>query len=128
MKDASTREVLWEQTEWGDVLKGAELSIKIPKRILQCPAVCREMTFSSAELVNNFRIQQNVYLKDTLIEEWKFAFGFVIPGSTNTWENEIEADGAVLPAEVLSGNLTIETLFYDGDFLVSKTQIRVHYV
>ena len=47
------------------------------------------------------------------IEEWLFDFGFVIPNSTNTWQQVIEADeGNMIPAEVLSGNVTIETSFF----------------
>jgi retinal rod rhodopsin-sensitive cGMP 3',5'-cyclic phosphodiesterase subunit delta len=35
------------------------------------------------------------------IEEWFFDFGFVIPNSTNTWQQVIEADeGNMIPAEV----------------------------
>ena len=60
--------------------------------------------------------------------EWNFKFGFVIPGSTNTWQQTIQAAGdAMLPAELLSGNVTIETGFYDGDTLVSKSLVRVFY-
>ena len=42
-----------------------------------------------------------------------FQFGFVIPGSTNSWEQIIVADQEnLMPAEVLSGNLVCETIFY----------------
>lgn len=84
--------------------------------------------------------------------EWKFDFGFVMPGSTNSWQQTIEAAGGsrMLPAALLryvcgpavavrlpivtvrtcmscSGNVTIETGFYDGDSLVSKSLVRVFY-
>ena len=59
---------------------------------------------------------------------WTFKFGFVIPGSTNSWQQTIEADkDHMLPAEVLSGNLTIESSFYDGEELVSQSTVRVFY-
>jgi hypothetical protein len=32
------------------------------------------------------------------------------------------------PAEVLSGNITFETAFYDADTLISKSVVRVFYV
>lgn len=53
-----------------------------------------------------------------------------MPHSTNSWENTIEANqsGGMIPAETLSGNLTIETLFYNQDNLVSVTKLRVFYV
>lgn len=36
--------------------------------------------------------------------EWRFAFGFVIPGSTNTWQQTIEAAGEskMLPASLIT--------------------------
>lgn len=36
--------------------------------------------------------------------EWNFSFGFVIPGSTNTWQSVIEAapESQMLPASVLT--------------------------
>ena len=36
------------------------------------------------------------------------------------------ACGVVL-VQVLSGNVTIETAFYDGELLVSKNRVRVFY-
>ena len=66
----------------------------------------------------------------SLLAEWKFDFGFVIPGSTNTWQSTIEAagDGKMIPADILTGNVTIETSFYDGDLFVSKMVMRLHYI
>ncbi|VDO83026.1 unnamed protein product [Schistosoma mattheei] len=35
--------------------------------------------------------------------DWSFEFGFVIPGSTNTWQSLIQSDSAdrMIPAKVL---------------------------
>ena len=46
------------------------------------------------------------------MEEWRFHFGFVIPNSTNTWQQTIEAaeESKMLPAAALDGNV-----FIDGD-------------
>ncbi len=35
--------------------------------------------------------------------EWSFSFGFVIPGSTNTWQSLIEAaaENQMIPANLL---------------------------
>jgi retinal rod rhodopsin-sensitive cGMP 3',5'-cyclic phosphodiesterase subunit delta len=87
--------------------------------------------------------------------EWQFDFGKVIPNSRNTWSCTIMAapPDQMLPASLLrcagfsvqppicshlvltvlcslwfSGNVTIETSFYDGQQLVSKSTIRVYYV
>ena len=63
------------------------------------------------------------------MEEWNFQFGFVIPNSTNTWQQTIEAadEASMLPAAALNGNVIIETSFYDGDMLVCKMVLRVFY-
>ena len=47
-----------------------------------------------------------------IVEQLDFNFGFVIPNSTNSWDQTIEADiGNVMTAEVLSGNLVVDTFF-----------------
>ncbi|KAJ8320333.1 hypothetical protein KUTeg_001920 [Tegillarca granosa] len=63
-------------------------------------------------------------------EEWYFDFGFVIPGSTNTWQSVIEAapENQMMPANVLNGNVVIETKFFDGDLLVSTSKVKIFYV
>ena len=64
-----------------------------------------------------------------LFETSRFKFGFVIPGSTNDWEQIIEAkEGGVLPAEVLSGKLKVETLFLSGNEVLWKNKITIFYV
>ena len=88
------------------------------------------MNFSSRESISNFHLVQIVTLHNRPLEEWKFNFGFVIPGSTNSWQCVIESagEGQMIPAEVLSGHIVIETHFYDGEMHVSTTKIRVYYV
>ena len=63
------------------------------------------------------------------MEEWHFQFGFVIPNSTNTWQQTIEAaeESQMLPAQALDGNVLIETGFYDDDLCVCKMVLRVFY-
>ena len=52
----------------------------------------------------------------------------MIPNSTNTWQQVIEADtGNMIPAEVLSGHVTIETSFFDDQMIVSKSRLRLFY-
>ncbi|CAF4779262.1 unnamed protein product [Rotaria sp. Silwood1] len=62
--------------------------------------------------------------------EWSFTFGFVIPGSTNTWQSLIEAapESQMIPASLLNGNVVIETKFFDGDLEVSTSRVRLLYV
>ena len=39
----------------------------------------------------------------------------------------IEAAEAMIPAEELSGNIVIETNFYDGENFISRSTVRVFY-
>uniref|UniRef100_A0AC35U5T9 GMP_PDE_delta domain-containing protein n=1 Tax=Rhabditophanes sp. KR3021 TaxID=114890 RepID=A0AC35U5T9_9BILA len=129
LRDASDGTVLWQSTE--DMADPKiEHTAKIPKCILNCKAVSREINFTSAEEIQKFRLEQKVFLKDNIIEEWYFDFGFVIPDSTNTWQSVIDAapEGQMLPAMLLSGNVVIETSFYNDNALVSTSRVRLFYV
>ena len=33
----------------------------------------------------------------------------------------------MMPAEVLNGNVVIETSFFDGDMLIAKCRVRIFY-
>ncbi|VDK44944.1 unnamed protein product [Anisakis simplex] len=129
LRDADSGKVLWQSTE--DLAEPSkEHEARVPKTILKCRTVSRELNFTSAEKIEKFRLEQRVLLKDNIIEEWYFDFGFVIPQSTNTWQNLIEAapESQMLPASLLSGNVVIETNFYDDDLLVSTSRVRVYYI
>ncbi|XP_065891432.1 retinal rod rhodopsin-sensitive cGMP 3',5'-cyclic phosphodiesterase subunit delta-like [Dysidea avara] len=129
LRDSESGKIFWQGST--DMSKsGVEHEARVPKKILKSKAVSREINFSSAEELTNFRLEQRVMFKGKLMEEWMFEFGFVIPGSTNTWQSLIEAvpQSQMMPANVLSGNVVIETLFYDGDLLVSTSHVRVFYV
>ena len=80
--------------------------------------------------MEKFRLEQKVLYKGTCLEEWNFDFGFVIPDSTNTWQSTIEAapESQMMPAKVLNGNVIIQTMFYDGDLLVSTSRVRLYYI
>jgi len=129
LKDADTGDVIWEVNQ--DLsLPGQEHEARIPKSVLHCRAVSREINFSSVEPMEKFRVEQKVLFKGRCIEEWIFDFGFVIPNSTNTWENLIEAapESQMMPANILNGNIVIETRFFDDDFLIATSNVRIYYV
>mmetsp|Transcript_24805 Transcript_24805/g.25434 ORF Transcript_24805/g.25434 Transcript_24805/m.25434 type:complete len:264 (-) Transcript_24805:129-920(-) len=130
MRDANTGETLWVSRKWTqhDMLSGI-MEAHIPKEILDCEGVSREINFSSREQINDFRLEQRIFIHGSCLEEWSFHFGFVIPGSTNSWQQTIYAASRnkMIPAEVLSGNTTIETSFYDGNLLIAKSLIRLYY-
>ena len=128
LRDAETGTILW-QTNKHLSLKGEDEHVaRVPASILNCSTVSREINFSSTELINNFKIRQRVLLHGQPVEEWNFAFGFVIPESTNTWQALMEAKPNIKSAEVLSGNIVIITKFYDDDEIIGVCKIRVYYV
>eukprot|EP00039_Didymoeca_costata_P007710 m.103038 g.103038 ORF g.103038 m.103038 type:complete len:152 (+) comp13793_c0_seq5:156-611(+) len=129
LRDASNGKILWQASDDLSV-PGVEHEARVPKKILKCKAVSREINFSSAEEMNAFRLEQNVLFKDQPLEEWHFDFGFVMPGSTNTWQSMIESapEADMMPASVLSGNIVIETNFYDDELLVGTSKVRIYYV
>jgi retinal rod rhodopsin-sensitive cGMP 3',5'-cyclic phosphodiesterase subunit delta len=102
LRDAETGKVLWQSYE-NLSLPGVEHEARVPKKILKCRQVAREINFSSEEELKNLKLQQNVYFNNKLIEEWFFEFGFVIPSSTNTWQSVIEAapESQMIPASLL---------------------------
>ncbi|XP_045161407.1 retinal rod rhodopsin-sensitive cGMP 3',5'-cyclic phosphodiesterase subunit delta-like [Mercenaria mercenaria] len=129
LRDADSGKILWQSSD--DLSSpGVEHEARVPKKILKCRAVSREINFSSKEAMEKFRLEQKVLFKGKCLEEWLFEFGFVIPGSTNTWQSVIEAapESQMMPANVLNGNVVIETRFYDDAVLVSTSKVRIFYV
>ncbi|KAL4221618.1 Retinal rod rhodopsin-sensitive cGMP 3' [Mactra antiquata] len=129
LRDADNGKILWQSSD--DLSSpDVEHEARVPKKILKCRAVSREINFSSKEAMDKFRLEQKVLFKGKCLEEWLFEFGFVIPGSTNTWQSVIEAapESQMMPANVLNGNVVIETRFYDDAVLVSTSKVRIFYV
>ncbi|XP_041973194.1 retinal rod rhodopsin-sensitive cGMP 3',5'-cyclic phosphodiesterase subunit delta [Aricia agestis] len=129
LRDADTGKILWQNNE--DMSSpDVEHEARVPKRILKCRSVSREMNFSSIESMDKFRLEQKVLFKGRCLEEWFFEFGYVIPNSTNTWQSIIESapESQMMPANVLNGNVVIETKFFDGDLLITTSRVRLFYV
>lgn len=129
LRNGETGKILWQSRD--DMAKNDVIhEARVPKKILKCKSVSREINFTSEEEIRNFRLEQRVLFKNDVIEEWRFDFGFVIPGSTNSWQSVIEAAPAeqMIPASVLSGNLIIETAFFDENIKVSSSRVRIFYV
>mmetsp|Transcript_2274 Transcript_2274/g.3302 ORF Transcript_2274/g.3302 Transcript_2274/m.3302 type:complete len:153 (+) Transcript_2274:148-606(+) len=129
MQMSSDGEPLWK-TDWTklDIWSHEPTDIYIPKEILSKKVVSRLIEFSTVESMKEFKVLQRVLFFDQCIEEWFFKMGFTIPNSTNTWENIIEASPTVMDAEKLSGNVIIESTFFDGDLYISQNKVRLHYV
>ncbi len=99
----------------------------MPKEILSCKIVQRELNFSCSKEIRNLKLVQRVYLFDKLIEEWNFSFGFVMPNSTNSWQTIVEAAEQVLPHDFLSGNVRILTEFYDQEECIASCTMKLFY-
>jgi len=129
LRDADTGKILWQGNQ--DLSQAEnEHEARVPKKILKCRAVSRELNFSSIEPMEKLRLEQKVLFKGKCLEEWSFEFGFVIPNSTNTWQSLIEAapESQMMPAKVLNGNVIIETDFFDGDLFICNSKVRLYYV
>ncbi|CAD6207866.1 GSCOCG00010255001-RA-CDS [Cotesia congregata] len=129
VRDAETKKVLWQGNNDLSV-SDEEHEAHIPIQIFKCNAVIREINFSSVENLENLRLEQRVLFKERCLEEWNFEFGFVMPGSINTWESIILAapECQMMPASFLSGNLIIETKFLNEKLLIATSRIRLFYV
>jgi len=128
MSDAENNEILWCTNCSDEHWDKEEIQIRLPSTILLKKAVCREIEFSSEHAIQELRLEHNVFLHDHLIEEWNFFFGFVIPHSTNnSWQQVILSGPEVMDASILSGNVTIETSFYDKDIVLARSMWRIFY-
>ena len=127
MKNGENGEVMWEVKSW-DLTKESHTE-NITKELLKFKRIIRNVNFSSVEKIDELELVQNFYLMGELFESSRFKFGFVIPGSTNDWEQiMIAKEDGVLPAEILSGKLQVETLFLIQGRVLYKNRILIYYV
>ena len=129
LKNSETGEKAWVSKDWGKDVFTTVKEAHLPARMLKFPAVGREIVFSTEAPIVGFRIEQSVIVHGNPVEQWNYDFGFVMPGSENSWETIVEAagEGNMLPAEFLSGNMFIVTSFYAGSLLISKSVVQVFY-
>lgn len=129
LKNSETGEKAWKSENWGDDVFTTVKEAHLPARMLSFPAVGREIVFSTNSAIKNFRIEQKVFVHGQPVEQWDFSFGFVPPGTENSWETIVTAagEGKMMPAEVLSGNMFIVTSFFAGDLFISRSVVRVFY-
>src|SRR5688500_14009296 len=80
MGNAETGEIFWKLEDCHKLHDSSEeLEANIPKKILKCRIVSRDVNFSSEELIKRLKLVQYVYLQDQITETLEFKFGFVIP-------------------------------------------------
>ena len=131
MSDGESGEIIWSSNDCQSFLKSTkEIKASIPSKILQCRSFAREVNFSSKEAIKKLRLEQSVIFDDLETEFFEFKFGFVIPGSTNTWQQTIDSDEPenMMTADVLSGHLVVVTKFFDGDTFLCSSKIRIFYI
>lgn len=69
MRDALSGRLIWKSYDWDvDEMFENEIREDIPKEILKCRVVSREIIFTSVEEMNKFRLEQRVYFKGQCIE------------------------------------------------------------
>ena len=67
LRDAETGRILWQSDV--DLSNPTKIhEARIPKAILKCKSVSREINFTSQHQIEKFRLEQRVYLKDNIIE------------------------------------------------------------
>ncbi|VDP99923.1 unnamed protein product [Trichobilharzia regenti] len=84
LRDADSGKILWQSTDDFSV-PDVEHAAHVPKRILKCKSVSREIDFSSEESLENFWLEQEVLFKDQPIES-KFNL-LVYPCIHQVWNN-----------------------------------------
>ena len=86
MKNAEENgKVLWMCDKWNMSSNEVQV-VKFPKEMLKYSVLGREMCFYSKNAISDFKIMQRMKLHGQVVEDMCFNFGFVIPGSTNTWD------------------------------------------
>lgn len=87
IKDADDKgRVLWQVEDWNISSPETEQAVQFPKEMLDVKVLAREIVFYSKHKYENFSIAQVMSVGGQVIERLEFKFGFVIPGSTNSWE------------------------------------------
>jgi retinal rod rhodopsin-sensitive cGMP 3',5'-cyclic phosphodiesterase subunit delta len=129
LKNSATGQKAWASDKWGPEVFTTVKEAHLPATMLTFPAVGREVVFSTKQAIKDFRIEQQVRVHGHPIEQWNYKFGFVIPGSENSWETIVEAagEGKMMPAKLLSGNMFILTSFYAGNTFLARSVVKVFY-
>lgn len=142
--------------EENDKRRKSSISAHVPKSILKCRTVSREINFTSSEKIEKFRLEQRVYLKGNVIEgktrrfsrkmeifrvvlwirlcnsgidEYLAKFDRGSPRKSNVacFIIEVKFSSLKNSREIFSGNVVVETLFYDDNLLVSTSKVRIFY-
>lgn len=88
------------------------------------------ITFSSRVLIENLRIIQRFKYKGDCIEQWVNTIGRVEYGLYRMCHVELTPAPEIrmMPSQILSGNLVVESDFYDGEMYITTSLTRIFYV
>ena len=85
--------------------------------------------FESVEGIQNLRVVHRLFLEGNCVEAWTFAFGYVIPGSSNTWKSTVYMSPlGPVSADEVSGKVTVESTFYDDKLYIGSSFFILDYV
>lgn len=100
--------------------------------VLRTPTISTSLTFAVGDCeVEDFRMIERHYFKDTLIKSFDFTFGFCIPASTNTWEaiyavplldDELVDEMVACPYETRS-----DSFYFVNDVLIMHNKAEYSY-
>lgn len=141
MKDYHTKEVIFKIGDGAplpdfDISAGEDALRKIrydfSVDVLKKGTISTLLVFSNGpEPLENFRMIERHYFRGRLIKSYDFKFGFVIPGTTNTWESvyalpDLEED---LIAEIVAHPYEVksDSFYFSGDTLIMHNKAEYRY-
>ena len=108
-----------------------EIHVRLPMQLALQTCVTREIAFTSVEEICDLWLVERLLYEEELVVERRFAVGYVIPGSTNTWSQLVVEDGSstTLPNVYEQANsIVVEVRFFDGEVYLATKRLHVVYV
>ncbi|XP_043470173.1 retinal rod rhodopsin-sensitive cGMP 3',5'-cyclic phosphodiesterase subunit delta-like [Leptopilina heterotoma] len=114
LREAKSAEIIWEASD-NLTFPNEELRAWMPKT---CGRIIREVNFSTVRPMNWFRMEQKLFLKDRLFNEWSFE-------SSSVGERTLTAPELLkLPVEIFNGDIVLETKFFYQNNPIASNRIR----
>ncbi|XP_050062401.1 retinal rod rhodopsin-sensitive cGMP 3',5'-cyclic phosphodiesterase subunit delta-like isoform X2 [Aphis gossypii] len=105
------------------------ITVTMPKKVLDCRALTRTISFTSMHRIDHLKMRHRELVSLQCVHEWVSDFGIVLPNLNETWETTfINKEGiSSSSTNFLSGDLVIETSFYNGDKFIGSTHILLYF-
>ncbi|KAF0768196.1 retinal rod rhodopsin-sensitive cGMP 3',5'-cyclic phosphodiesterase subunit delta-like [Aphis craccivora] len=129
--DNDTGEVLWHTND-NYAISGNKfntITVKIPRKVLDCKALTRTISFTSTHRIDYLKMRHRELVSLQCVHEWVSEFGTVLPDLNETWETTFTHKEGISSssANCLSGDLVMETSFYNGDKFIGSTKILLYF-